>query len=303
MNDRPVHLVAGILDPTIEDDRVFLTAARIAAAAGGVLHTVHASEEREESISSPAPSGAERVLDGDRHARTRPDVRRHNRRGDAAEEILRIAGEVRAGIIVVGPSRRGSLAGAVLGTTTQRVLRAANVPVLVCRTDADPVRRRILLTTDLTAESRRITAAAADLLPLLGATSDSEIRILLVGGDEVLLPPPVRRGPLLEHAETQLGAYLRGEPLGGRFQLEPRVRLGLAGREIVEEAADWGADLVIVGTRGRTGGERLLLGSVAEAVVTRAPCDVLVIPPTAGSAHGHDPEEPLRRRAGHSTED
>jgi multicomponent Na+:H+ antiporter subunit G len=46
---------------------------------------------------------------------------------------------------------------------------------------------------------------------------------------------------------------------------------------LVEAAAELGADLIVVGTRGRSGASRVLLGSVSRRVVARAPCDVLVV--------------------------
>ncbi len=57
------------------------------------------------------------------------------------------------------------------------------------------------------------------------------------------------------------------------------VRSQTPGREIAQLAADLDADLVVVGTHGRSGIARLLLGSVAHAVVTLAPCPVLVVRP------------------------
>jgi nucleotide-binding universal stress UspA family protein len=48
---------------------------------------------------------------------------------------------------------------------------------------------------------------------------------------------------------------------------------------IVERAAAWPADLIVMGTHGRAGFERLLLGSVAEKVLRKAPCPVLTVPP------------------------
>jgi nucleotide-binding universal stress UspA family protein len=46
---------------------------------------------------------------------------------------------------------------------------------------------------------------------------------------------------------------------------------------ILKEAADWGADLIVLGSHGRRGFSRFLLGSVSEAVASHAPCSVEVI--------------------------
>ena len=57
------------------------------------------------------------------------------------------------------------------------------------------------------------------------------------------------------------------------------MRIGVPGDEIAAEAQGWDADLVVVGTHARGWAERLLLGSVAEATVREAPCNVLAVPP------------------------
>ena len=54
-------------------------------------------------------------------------------------------------------------------------------------------------------------------------------------------------------------------------------RRGTPATTIVDEARDWGADLILVGSHGRTGLKRVLMGSVAERVVSRAPCSVEVV--------------------------
>ena len=65
--------------------------------------------------------------------------------------------------------------------------------------------------------------------------------------------------------------------------LESRAVLthGPAAEGLVEAATEARADLLVVGTHGRTGLERVLLGSVAEAVVRKAPCAVLTVKPRA----------------------
>jgi nucleotide-binding universal stress UspA family protein len=63
---------------------------------------------------------------------------------------------------------------------------------------------------------------------------------------------------------------------------ETCVREGNPRTEIVEQAEDWNADLIIIGSHGRTGVQRWLLGSVAEHVVRHAPCSVEVVRPAKG---------------------
>ena len=66
------------------------------------------------------------------------------------------------------------------------------------------------------------------------------------------------------------------------MQVESRVLQGDARETLVEEARKDGVDLVVVGSHGRTGLKKLVLGSVASHVVANAPCSVLVVKPGAG---------------------
>lgn len=65
----------------------------------------------------------------------------------------------------------------------------------------------------------------------------------------------------------------------GGFVVEPMVRSGEPRSVIVDVATEWRADLIVVGSHGRTGPRRLLLGSVAEYVVRHALCSVEVSRP------------------------
>ncbi len=66
---------------------------------------------------------------------------------------------------------------------------------------------------------------------------------------------------------------------GALPSLFSHIRVASPGAELAQFAVDVAADLLVVGTHGRTGIVRLLLGSVAHAVVTLAPCPVLVVRP------------------------
>lgn len=62
-----------------------------------------------------------------------------------------------------------------------------------------------------------------------------------------------------------------------RIEIEPRIVEGTPAYEIIEAAKDYGADLIIIGTHGLTGPQRVFFGSVAERVVRRAPIPVLTV--------------------------
>jgi len=67
------------------------------------------------------------------------------------------------------------------------------------------------------------------------------------------------------------------------IKLEAAVDVGLPVRHILDRAASLPADLIVMGTHGAGGFEHLVLGSVTEKVLRRAPCPVLTVPPRAGS--------------------
>jgi nucleotide-binding universal stress UspA family protein len=77
----------------------------------------------------------------------------------------------------------------------------------------------------------------------------------------------------------EIAAELRGAAITDRVHFFVHVRIGHAAREILDLAREIGADLIIVGSKGLTGVERLVLGSVAEHVVREAGCTVEVARP------------------------
>ena len=80
-------------------------------------------------------------------------------------------------------------------------------------------------------------------------------------------------------ALTSLDTFVVRNATGSGRSVSTRVVQGIVDEEIRKRTADWPADLVILGTHGRGGFERFLLGSVAADVVRRGTASVLVIPP------------------------
>lgn len=81
------------------------------------------------------------------------------------------------------------------------------------------------------------------------------------------------------------------EGLGATVPVLVRVPAGDPAAEIARYAREHGVDLIVVGTHGRTGMSRALLGSVAERVIRTAPCPVLAVP--LGANQSRQVEQPL----------
>jgi nucleotide-binding universal stress UspA family protein len=204
-----------------------------------------------------------------------------------------VAGRVGAELVVVGATRRSRLQRVFLGSTAQRVLRESLAPVLVTRGRAVRPLCRVLLASDLTGLGAAAQETALDLVEGVAGAPEA-VRALYVLPWS-FIPPPTSVEPTMDAARGRLDAFLHARR-SRAYPLEPLVRAGVPAEEIVAEAREWDADLVVVGTHARGWGARLLLGSVAEATLRDAPCNVLAVPPVraaAGAKHpGEEPEAP-----------
>ena len=90
-----------------------------------------------------------------------------------------------------------------------------------------------------------------------------------------MLPPMALTA---EERDELMGALSRYLPASPGVTIDRDVVEGHAATEILEQAKSLPSDLIILGTHGRTGFERLLLGSVTERVMRKAPCPVLSVP-------------------------
>lgn len=141
--------------------------------------------------------------------------------------------------------------------------------------------RHILLTTDLSEESRRTFPAARSM-----AKPGAKLTLLYVVPDLAVTPhgapfaPPVASAGLGEHmeaAQKELDALRSELKFGGK--IETKVLSGNdVAREVCKYAAEAGCDLIVASTHGRTGFRRMMLGSVAEGILRHASVPVLCIP-------------------------
>jgi len=140
---------------------------------------------------------------------------------------------------------------------------------------------KVVCAIDFSESSRAALEQAADL----ARRFEAELTLVHVwkgaraAGERIAFSPPA----LTLEEEAELGHKLGGwrreaERLSGR-EVRTAVMGGSPIAEIPRYATEQKADLVVVGTHGRTGIERAVLGSVAEAIVRHSPCTVLVARP------------------------
>jgi nucleotide-binding universal stress UspA family protein len=206
--------------------------------------------------------------------------------GAADVEAVRYAEKHDVDVIVVGATGRTGLSRLLLGSVAERIVRYAHCPVLVAR--ATTARGVVLAATDLSqaalAAVERARSEASfhqaklelmhviDFAPLAWQAAAGPL-----GGFGMPIPPE-KMDEMRRLAVEALRAL--GGPDAGVHVTEGSPR-----RAIVARAEEVHADLVVVGTHGRTGLARMALGSVAETVVRSAPCSVLVVRPYSLASH------------------
>jgi nucleotide-binding universal stress UspA family protein len=200
--------------------------------------------------------------------------------------ILSRAEEWLADLIILGSHGQTSAADTLLGSVTDSVVRHAHCPVLIVR----PGKRtgHIVAGTDFSDPSLPALRAAANEAERTGKKlivvhsldliwSAASYPAMVFGGAPVDVSP-AEVAKLNVTATERLEASLKQLNVSG----EAVVTTGSAGTAILEIAAERQADLIVVGTVGRTGLRRALLGSVAETVVSQATCSVLVVRTASG---------------------
>lgn len=252
------------------------------------VHLVHV-RERPLFGAAPPREDIERRLAGEaarlrRQAGelTRVNVTTHLRDGQPYVEIIRLARELEANVIVLGCQGVGERPEKVLGRTAARVARMADIPVLVVRRTANAAYRRPLVALPLDPSARRLvklaqSAAGSPGVPIAAVRSYTvPFPGLMESGSE--RKPSAYHTEVRRKAEKEMRTLLDSMKAKG-VRVRARLREGDARGVILAEAARTKADLITVGTHGRSGLAHLLIGSVAEWVLANARVDVLVARP------------------------
>lgn len=203
--------------------------------------------------------------------------------GDPAKEIVEQAKNWEADFIFSGSHGHSGITRFLVGSVAKAVLRDAHCSVGIVRPRKDAGRSaiKILLATD----GSDSAMAAARSVAARPWPEGSEIRVLSAVASPL---PPVDllyvahevttdiHEQALKQAEEDVRAALSIVNDAGLNATGSAV-VGYPKAMILDEAEEWGADLIVLGSRGRRGLARLVLGSVSEAVAMHANCSVEVI--------------------------
>ncbi len=265
-----------------------------------LLHTIHEIDVRTwDWITVTMPKEEEEIreeLEADNAQQLATFVAEHDTRGvkvlpvtqwgrAPAEAIVAYAGEMSADLIVIGSHGRRGLRRMLVGSVTEEVVHTAPCPVLVAHVPepaSAPV-RRILVPTDFSASG----VPALEWAETLASGYGARLVLLHVLEDFAPMEPyEVTFGTLIDEVLPQMEEYAQKElertaaTLAGKgLDVETHVVHGRPADAILDFAGDQDIDLLAMASHGRTGLERLLLGSVAARVMRSAPCPVLIVKP------------------------
>ena len=202
------------------------------------------------------------------------------RAGVPHKAILQYASEHDVDLLVMGTHGRTGVERYLLGSVTEKVLRLSDVPVLTVKADKDSdvtyPYTDVLVPTDGSDGAEVAIGPAVDI----ARTYDARIHALSVI-DTMTLGIDVRSSAILEtleaSARTAVEAVEERAKQASVPAVETAIEHGDPYRGIGSYVEEHGIDLVVMGTRGRSGVERYLLGSVTEKTVRTSPVPVLTV--------------------------
>lgn len=297
---KPYSSILVAVDPEKRSTAALTRALDLAQRTGARLHVVHGVEipptlwpgldehELAAMHASALAHARERMLAhlhdvlGPRSLEARLDERLSVHPGHPARVILSTASEIGADLIVVGPHDKRSVFD--FGSTVRAVLAQASCSIWRQGEPCEAV-ESILVPVDFSEHSRRALEHAYVLARGLGA----RVRVLhcytppafaYANVGEAHVGPTYVVESELQEVGRKLERWMEEMRWEG-VEAESELVQGLAADQVVSEAEH--EDLVVMGTHGRTGLARFLMGSTAHRVLARAPKPVVVVPGAGGA--------------------
>jgi nucleotide-binding universal stress UspA family protein len=275
-------------DFSTRSNRALRQAGLLAQLGNAQLHIVHVvDDDQPDDLVRMEKREAERVLS--EQLDSMPELRGTQPlpmvvAGDPFDGILRAAAEIQPDLVVMGSHRKQLLLDIFIGTTIERVIRRGSFPVLMVNHEAQRRYERVVAPVDMSdasAYALRI-GLATGLIGEAGATllhafsTMAKGKMLIAGADQASVDLYVASER--QRAMDEMAAFLVVNDLErGRWFL--RVEEGGPMEIISRAVSELRPDLLVMGTHGRSGLIKALIGSVTEEVLRSLNVDILAVPP------------------------
>lgn len=204
--------------------------------------------------------------------------------GDPFDGILRTAAAMKADLIVMGAHRKQLLQDIFVGTTIERVIRTGPYPVLMVNNEVGQPYRTVLAAADMSEPSAN-AVRAAESAGLIGDGRVTLLHAFVPLGKGKMSMAGIERARIDEYvagererAMDEFVTFLAESKLADR-RWSLRVEEGSAFEVISRVVEEMRPDLLIMGTHGRSGIIKVLLGSVTEEALRSLDVDILAVPP------------------------
>lgn len=201
--------------------------------------------------------------------------------GQPHREISRAAQEIGADMVILGAMGEHPVREFFLGSTAERVIREAAMPVLVVRNEPGESYRRVLAPLDLSVHSHAVAELARRVAPQAHLTLVHAFEVPFEGKLNFagVSKEDIQRYRQEERQHAQDALSTLADSLKDGEYADIRVEHGMPEVVIPELLRETAADLVVVGKHGKSEIVDLLLGSMTKHLLREALCDVLVAPP------------------------
>lgn len=200
--------------------------------------------------------------------------------GRAADEIIRFTKDNQGDLIIAGAHGQYYISDYVLGTTSGDIVRQGNTPVLLIKKEPAFSYNKILIATDFSEASKKAVefafqcfpGAKFQLLHIVDIYYRQFLNVDDVGKNE-------RNNPTKDIFE-KLDDFLKGCKVKPE-KFEKKIIGGYLADAIIMQSKNWGADLLVFGTQGRSKLHYFLMGSVAKRLLQLSDMDMLAVPPNS----------------------
>lgn len=279
-------------DFSTRSNRALRQAGLLAQAAQARLHLVHiVDDDQPEQLVTMEKREAERILAEQIGAM--PELRGVQcspvvSAGSPFDGILRAAAEANADLVVLGAHRRQLLLDIFTGTTIERVVRLGSFPVLMVNNEAQRRYAKVVAAVDMSETSANAlrAAVATGLIADAGATllhafmPPAKGKLSIGGASQARLDEYVESERA--HVKGELAAFVAQNDLA-KQRWSVRVDEGFPMAVISRGVEELRADLLVMGTHGRSGLVKALIGSVTETALRSLNVDILAVPPVRRS--------------------